>query len=263
MRSEKLRAMFERKELFAGTHCQIAEPIVTEIVCRQGFDFLWIDTEHSAIDRKDLNTMILAAHAADVPVFVRVTYCDPNYAKPILEMDPDGIIFPNVRNVEEAKLAVAAVRYPPEGIRGYGPQRANGYGEISNADWVGKESKKVWCIPQIEDYRAIDNLEAILAVPGIDALMIGPNDMSGSMGKLAQLSDPEVQRYFDMYVAKAKAAGVPVGTSFGYGGNDDSQIREWIKRGVDYICVGSDMSYLASGARTLAGTIRGIAKEVR
>ena len=263
MRSEKLLAKYKKKELFIGTHCQIPEPVIPELMGMQGFDFLWIDTEHSAIDRKDLNAMILAAHAADVAVLVRVHACEPVFTKAVLEMGPDGIIFPNVRNVEEARLAVASVRYPPDGIRGFGPQRANRYGAIPMNEWLASESKKVWCIPQIEDYRAVDNLEAILAVPGIDALMCGPNDLSGSLGKLTQMGDPEVKRYLDLYVAKGRAAGVPVGTSFGYGGQGDDAIREWIKRGVDYICVGGDLNYLKNGASHMYQTIKKIGEQER
>ncbi|MCC8190721.1 MAG: 4-hydroxy-3-methylbut-2-en-1-yl diphosphate synthase [Planctomycetes bacterium] len=256
MRSEALRAKFDRGEVFVGTHCQIAEPVIPEIFGMQGFDFLWIDVEHSAIDRKELNLMIMAAHLTEAAVLVRIPCCDPVQAKAILEMGPDGIIFPNVRDASEARLAVAAVRYPPDGVRGYGPQRATGYGRIPTGEWVERESKKVWCIPQIEDYRAVEHLEEILAVPGIDALVCGPMDLSGSMGKLTQLSDPEVQRVFDAFVAKSKRAGVPVGASFGYGANGDDLIAEWLGRGVDFLSVGSDFNFLAAGAAAVFSKVR-------
>lgn len=263
MRSEKLAAKYAKGELFIGTHCHIAEPVIPEILALQGFDFLWIDTEHSAIDYKDLNMMIMSAHLADTPALVRIPACTAVHAKTVLEMGPDGIIFPNVRSVEDVRTAVAAVRYPPDGVRGYGPQRAVRYGGISNEEWLARESKKVWCIPQIEDYRAIENMEELLAVPGIDALMIGPNDMSGTMGKLTQLDDPEVARYLDMYVKKGRAAGIPVGTSFGYGERGDEAIRKWVKRGVDFICVGSDLNFLAGGASALYKTIKKIGETER
>lgn len=264
MRTERLREMFDRKELFIGTHCQIAEPVIPELMAMQGFDFLWIDTEHSAIDRKDLNYMIMSAHLTRAAVFVRVTANNPDFVKPILEMGPDGIVFPNVRNPEDAERAVASVRYPPAGGRGFGPQRATSYGKIPNAEWVGRESGKVWCITQIEDFRAVDCLDDILAVPGIDAVMCGPYDMSGSLGKLTEVADPEVVAYYDKYAAKAKASGLPVGVSFGYGDSaSDAFIESWLRRGVDYICVGSDMNYLAGGAAHVHDTIVDIHKRLR
>ena len=262
MRSELLRKKYEAGELFFGTHCQIAEPVIPEMFGLQGFDFLWIDTEHSAIDRKELNLMIMSAHLTESAVIVRIPACDPVHAKAVLDMGPDGIVFPNVRDADEARLAVASVRYPPDGVRGYGPQRATRYGRIPGGEWVEKESKKVWCLVQIEDYKAVDKLDEILAVPGLDALICGPMDFSGSLGKLTKLNDPEVMGYFDVIVDKAKKARVPVGVSFGYSGQGNSQIVEWIRRGVDFMSVGSDFNYLTAGSALVYKTIKDTCKEL-
>jgi len=249
LKTEKLEQKLKDGQVLIGTHAHIAESVITHIIALQGFDILWIDTEHSAIDRRDLNHMLMAVAPTDTAAFVRVTWNDPQIVKPILEMGPDGIVFPNIRTKEEAELAVASVLYPPDGIRGYGPQRANMYGMIDNDEYLEHVAKKVWKIMQIEDWRTVERLEEILAVPGIDAIQIGPKDFSASMGKLKAF-DQEVWDMLQKLVEKCNKANVPIGTSFAYSGSTSPLIEKWISMGVNWINVNSDVTFLMEGAKT-------------
>ena len=262
MKGDILKEKFKNKELIIGTHITAPEPINIEIMAKAGFDVIWIDWEHAPIDRKDLNLMIMGVRTTDAAVFVRVPNNDEEYVKPALEMGPDGIIFPNVKNAEEAKKAIDCVYYPPFGKRGFGPHRAFDYGLMSAKQYVEEESRKTWVILQIEDYKTVENLEEILALEGVDAIQIGPNDLSGSLGLLPDVGNEKVQRYLDMLVEKCHKAGVLVGTSFGYGGSKcEEQVKQWLARGVDWINLGSDVNFLLTGSLETIATVKKAAAE--
>ena len=249
MKGDVLKEKFKNKELIIGTHITAPEPMNIEIMAKAGFDVIWIDWEHAPIDRKDLNLMIMGVRTTDSAVFVRVPNNKEEWVKPALEMGADGIIFPNVKNAVEAKKAIDCVYYPPFGKRGFGPHRAMEFGLMSAKEYVDVESKKVWVILQIEDYKTVENLEEILALEGVDAIQIGPNDLAGSLGLLPDSGHEKVQKYLDMLVEKCHKAGVLVGTSFGYGGSkSDEVIKQWLARGVDWVNVGSDVNCLLNGS---------------
>ena len=262
LKVEKLEQKLKDGQVLIGTHAHIAESVVTHIIAMQGYDILWIDTEHSAIDRKDLNHMLMAVAPTETAAFVRVTWNDPQIVKPILEMGPDGIVFPNIRTKEEAELAVASVLYPPDGIRGYGPQRANMYGMIDNKEYLEHVAKKVWKIMQIEDWRAVERLEEILAVPGIDAFQIGPKDLSASMGKISAF-DQEVWDVFQKLINKCNKANIPIGTSFAYGAGNASDVQKWLSMGINWINVNSDVTFLMDGAKSTLHTVQQSLKELK
>ena len=263
MQGDFLREKFKNKELIIGTHITAPEPINIEIMCKAGFDVIWIDWEHGPMDRKDINLMIMGVRTTKSAVFVRVPNNDEEYVKPALEMGVDGIIFPNVKNAVEAKKAIDCVYYPPFGKRGYGPNRGIDYGLISARDYVDNISKKTWVILQIEDYRTVENLEEILALEGVDAIQIGPNDLSGSLGLLPDTGHEKVQYYLDMLVEKCHKAGVLVGTSFGYGGSRaEAQIKEWLARGVDWINIGSDVNFILTGSLDTIAAVKKVQSEM-
>ena len=259
LKVEKLEQKLKEGQVLIGTHCHIAESVVAHIIALQGLDILWVDTEHSAIDRKDLNHILMAIAPTDTTAFVRVTWNDPQIVKPILEMGPDGIIFPNIRTKDEAELAVASVLYPPAGIRGYGPQRGSMYGMIGDEEYLGHVAKKIWKIMQIEDWQAVERLEEILDVPGIDAIQIGPNDLAASMGRLRNFNK-DVWDVLEKLVKKCNKANKPVGTSFGYSADNTDDLKRWISMGVNWINVNSDISFLAEGAKS---TLHGVKQALK
>ena len=242
----------EGKTIF-GTHTVLGNGVISELYGTVGFDVLWVDTEHGCIDRKDVLATIMGAAGTDMATFVRIPWNDMVMAKPILEMGCDGIIFPMVCSAEEARQAVAACEYPPDGIRGFGPYRCIRYGKTDAGEYVNHISKKIWKIIQIEHMKAVENLDEILAVKGIDLFIVGACDLSASMGLLPQTAHPKVKEVLDYIAAKMKAAGKHFGISMGY---DEEIVKDWIHRGADFIFVENEINYLYAGATAALGNLR-------
>ena len=244
---ERIEEKLRKNETIYGTHSAMGGAVTTEIYGTVGFDALWIDTEHGCIDKKDLLAAIMGAAGSDMVTFVRVPWNDMVQVKPILEMGCDGIIFPMITT------AVASCTYPPEGVRGFGPCRCMQYGKIDAQEYIHQYSKKIWKIMQIEHVRAVENLDEILKVEGIDLFIIGPCDLSGSMGLLAQTKHPKVKAMMDTIAAKLRAAGKPFGVSMGY---DEEAIQDWVARGASFLFADNDISYLYNGASATLSNLK-------
>lgn len=244
--------LFKIKEKLAsggfpiGTHCQIGEPIVTDILCNCGFDFIWLDGEHGSMDRKDINHQIVIVRGAGLAPFVRVPWNDHVQVKPVLDMGPAAIVFPFIRTVEEAKSAVASCKYPPAGIRGFGPIKANNYSTLDGNEYLEISKKEPWIILQIEHIDGVNNLSEIIKVEGVDTIVVGTNDMAGSIGLLGQTRHPEVLKLLDKIEDVCNKANFPFGASLWY---NEVMVKEWIDRGAKWICLDTDISYLVNGGR--------------
>jgi len=246
----KLKEKLSRGEKALGTHILFNESRITELVGSLGFDYLWIDTEHTALSLDDVERHLFAARLADVTALVRIPWNDPVRAKPILEMGPGGIIFPMVNSYEDAQRAVKSCLYPPRGNRGYGPRRASFYGMIPLEDYLKQAENEILRIIQIEHIDAVRDLDRILTIQEIDAYIIGPMDLSASIGKIGQLDDPEVCALFDEIITKVHTAGKPVGVSLGL--LDEAGIEKWKKRGVDLISLACESDFIiAQGSKLL------------
>lgn len=257
-RIDSIEEKLKNGKIVFGTHTVLGGAVTAEIYGTVGYDVLWIDAEHGCIDKKDILATIMGAAGTEMATFVRVAWNDMVLAKPILEMGCDGIIFPMVTTAEEARAAVAACTYPPDGIRGFGPYRSLQYGKIPAKDYVEKYSKKIWKVIQIEHIRAVENLKEIAQVDGIDLFVIGPCDLSASMGLLPQLSHPDVKKVMDQIAAELRAAGKPFGVSIAY---DEEMVREWIARGASFIFADNDTGYLFSGASATLDNLRRVSAE--
>lgn len=255
---DRIEEKLSRGETVFGTHTVLGGAVTAEIYGHTGFDVLWIDAEHGCMDKKDILATIMGAAGTPMCTFVRVAWNDMVLAKPILEMGCDGIIFPMVNTAEEARAAVAACKYPPAGIRGFGPYRCMQYGKIPAKDYVEHYSKKVWTVVQIEHMDAVNNLDEILQVEGIDLFVVGACDLSASMGLLPQVGHPEVKKVLDLIASKCKAAGKRFGISMGY---HEKTVNEWLNRGASFIFVENDVGYLYSGASAALANLRRITDE--
>jgi len=242
-----------------GTHVQSAEISIAEQMGILGYEFVWIEGEHSPLDKQNIQVNMIACKAGNTAAFVRIPWNDPVLAKPILEMGPDGIVFPFISSAKEARAAVAACQYPPKGIRGFGPRRANGYGTMPNAEYLAGVDASFLKIMQIEHIDAVDNLEEILAVDGVDTVVAGPNDLSGSLGLLGQTRHPDVLKQFDRMAEKCNRAGVPFGVSTGM--LDRVTITEWLNRGVGWISIGNEASFISQAGSETLKTVREMAKK--
>lgn len=240
----KVKEKISKGELVIGTSVSLADPIVSEILCGCGFDFIWIEGEHSTLDKRDIDMHIMAVSKSGIAPFVRVAWNDPVIVKPVLDMGPAAVIFPFVKTSEEAKLAVSSCKYPPRGIRGFGPIRANEYSIMDNEKYLKLSEKEPWVIVQIEHVDAVNNLEQILKVEGIDSILVGPNDLSGSVGLLGQTRHPEVKKLLDNIAKECNKAKIPFGAAMGF---NIENITDWINRGISWIALDDDFSYLVSG----------------
>ncbi len=233
-------------EKLIGFEVDLCDPCISEMVGQVGFDYLWIDSEHEAMDYETILMHIIAAKAGGSASIVRIPSNEPYLAKRILEMGPDGIIFPQVSNAQELKKAMDACIYPPNGTRGFGPRRACGYGRENLFDYIREAPDRMCRFAQIEHIDAVNDLDEMLKVPYVDGFIVGPCDLSGSIGHLNDIFCSENLELIDTVVRKCQAAGMPVGVAVGATSEED--MRFWFDRGMQFISAGSDISAIVSKA---------------
>ncbi|MEK0085769.1 HpcH/HpaI aldolase family protein [Benzoatithermus flavus] len=208
----RLKRRIARGERVYGAWLSLASPAVAELMAAVGFDFLIVDQEHGAGSLQDAAHMLRASAAVGCPAIVRVPWNDQVYLKRILDLGAQSLMIPMVETAEEAAAAVAACRYPPRGRRGYAApaMRCSGYGTAEG--YVARAHEELFLIVQIESAAAAERAEAIAAVDGVDMVLIGVNDLAGSIGRLEQLDHPEVDALVRRAEAGIRAAGKPLGT---------------------------------------------------
>ncbi len=184
-----LKQRMINKELTVGSWITLAHPAIAEIMARAGFDWLVVDLEHSVITIREAGELIRVIDLSGIAPLVRLSTNDPTQIKRVMDAGAHGVIVPMVNSAEEAKKAVDAVRYPPKGHRGVGLARAQGYGSSFKKyrEWLDQESI---VIVQIEHINAVENLDAIMSVEGVDGFIVGPYDLSGSLETPGQFEDP-------------------------------------------------------------------------
>ncbi|MGH0054106.1 MAG: HpcH/HpaI aldolase family protein [Sphaerochaetaceae bacterium] len=239
-----------RKKLQNGTalggHVFLNDPAITEAFARYGYDFIWIDAEHGPFDKQNLLMHVMAANAGGAGAFVRVASQEMEAIKPVLEMGIDGIIIPMVLDEHEAQRVLEQCLYPPKGIRGFGPRRAIQYNNQDVQIYLQQSDESFVRIIQIEHVQAVEHIKAILSLPALDAIIIGPNDLSGSIGQLGNPLHPEVLSLVETTIKAAKEAEKPVGVSIA---PDVQTIETYKSLGVDFFSCGDDISFLHQGAR--------------
>ena len=205
-----LKKRLKAGELTIGSWITIANLSVAEIMAKAGFDWLTVDMEHSAITLSEAQKLIQTIELSGVVPLVRVGENNPNLIKRVMDMGSHGVIVPMVNSKEDAIKAFSAVKYPLLGIRGVGLARAQGYGFDFERyrNWVNKESV---VIIQIEHIEAVNNLEDILSVEGIDAFIIGPYDLSGSLGRLGDFDCPQMLSALKRIKEVSKSFKIPMG----------------------------------------------------
>ncbi|HXK33241.1 MAG TPA: aldolase/citrate lyase family protein, partial [Dehalococcoidia bacterium] len=241
MRKNTVKEKWRRGEIVYGAWLGIPSALSAEIVARQGYDYACVDMQHGAIDFADAYDMIVAISGTETMPFVRVPWNEFGIINKVLDAGAMGVIIPMVNTPEEAQACVRACRYAPEGARSYGPTRAamwagDGYFEQANAE--------IACIPMVETREAVARLDEILAVEGIDAVYVGPADLSVSLGMTPGLRNPgewEAAR-----VTIAEACG-KYGIAAGMHAPDPSLYRFHEAAGYRMITAMSDMVALTEG----------------
>lgn len=236
-----LRQKIENKEKIIGTLVCLTDPCLCEIVGNTGYDCVWIDTEHTYMSPKDVLCHLNASRSVNIPAVVRLPQSDLTETKRILEMGPDGIIFPMVRTVEEIKELVNFTLYPPYGNRGFGPIRAIGYGKTDAKEYVDKKSLDLCRFIQIEHKDAIENLEEIVKIPYIDGYIFGANDLSGSLGEPLQVFEEKTFSQIKHAVQILKKHNKYIGIA---GGMNEKDIKIWTSLEIDMLFAGGDWNFL-------------------
>ena len=245
-RTASLKARLARGDVIVGTFVKTPSPIVVEVLGLTELDCLCLDTEHAPFDRGTLDSCLLAARASRMDVLVRVPSAAPEHILNALDCGATGIVVPHVRSAEEARACVRASHYGPGG-RGYaGSSRAAAYATTPMTRFLAESATHTVVVAQIEDPEAVDDIEAIAAVPGIDALFIGRVDLTVGYGA-SSLDDPRVVAAVEAVCQAGRRAARPVGMFL----SRISDVAQWRAKGATLFLLGSDHSFLMSGAAAL------------
>ncbi len=254
MNINPLKRALSRHEITYGCWVTLAHPLIPEILSHAGFDWLTMDMEHSSIDLADLLPLIISTQANGMVPLVRIGENDPNLIKRVMDAGAYGVIVANIHSAREAQQAIDSVKYPPYGKRGVGLYRAQRYGWGFEAykKWLAKESV---VIIQIEHIDAVNDIEKIFAVEGIDAFLIGPYDLSASMGKPGEFHDKKVEAAIAKVLAAGKHHRIPAGfhaVAF----NTQEAIRRR-RQGFKFLGFSLDSIILGESAARALKTIKG------
>eukprot|EP00462_Mataza_sp_D1_P011022 CAMPEP_0175149584 /NCGR_PEP_ID=MMETSP0087-20121206/17330_1 /TAXON_ID=136419 /ORGANISM="Unknown Unknown, Strain D1" /LENGTH=275 /DNA_ID=CAMNT_0016435303 /DNA_START=85 /DNA_END=912 /DNA_ORIENTATION=- len=224
---------------------------IAEMLTYAGYDWIVVDMEHSPNMLSDVLLQLQVAQPGNAEPMVRVPWNEPVIVKQVLDLGCQTILFPLVNSKKEAEAAVAATRYPPHGIRGVmSLARMNAYGKT--ADYYHKAADELCVVVQAETIEAVNAIPEIASVDGVDAVFIGPSDLSASMGYLGQSSHPEVHAAIKRAIQACKDNNIPAG--FLSGNEDDAKMA--IDAGATFTAIGSDMSILTKNATALCAKFK-------
>ncbi|MFH1566408.1 MAG: aldolase/citrate lyase family protein [Gemmatimonadota bacterium] len=249
---EVFRQRLARGEVLLGTGVTLADPQASDALA-DAVDFLWVDLEHAAMSPEALRGHLLACRSRRRAAVVRVPGSDTAFIKPVLDAGAPGLVVPQVRSVEEVRNVVADCRYSPAGRRGFGPQVPSDYGRRGGPEYVARANASVFVTVMVETVEAVEAIDAIVAVPGLDSVVLGPYDLSGSLGVLGQVEHPSVVEAMLRVIAAARKRGLPVGSGMGA---DPEYALLQASRGVQWLQIGGDLGYLVQFADRLMGDVR-------
>ena len=243
---ESFLAKIREGRMPLGAAITFTDPAVTEVACASGLDFMWFDGEHGEFGRETAMLHLMAVKGTGVASLYRVPACDHTEIKRVIDFAPAGIIIPMVLTAEDAARAVDACRYPIHGgSRGVGPRRGLDYGAGDAAAYFEASAREPLVMIQLEHLEAARNLDKILEVPGIDAIIVGPFDFSMSMRKPGQFHDPEFVSVIDDCCRKIREKGLLLGCY------TECDFDLWRKRGVQFMAIKNDTNALMLGFRQM------------
>jgi 2-keto-3-deoxy-L-rhamnonate aldolase RhmA len=238
-----------RGEAAFGVTLTIADPFVAEVMAAQAFDFLMIDTEHSPMSSYQLQNQLIALRTSQAAILVRVPEHDENSVMQALDLGAGGVVIPHVETGGECAAAVRAALYPPRGTRGVGPRRA---ARLTNRErYFRRANDDTFIGVMLESGPAVENIDDILAVPGLGGVIIGTEDLAASLGHLNDVRHDDVAKAIEQITQRCAAAGVPFGR---YAPSADAADR-LIESGARLITVGSDLLFLEQGMRSAADRV--------
>ena len=244
------RSRLTAGEFLAGTMLTLASPEVAELLAEVGFDWLFVDAEHSPMGPAQLQ-LIMQGAGREMPCLIRLPSSGEVAIKKALDSGAAGIIVPQINSAQAAEAVVQMAKYAPDGQRGVGVGRAHGYGQHFQ-EYVSTANEETTVVVQAEHIEAVRNIDEIAAVPGIDAVLVGPYDLSASLGKLGQVNDPEVRTAIDRVTDACLQRGVKLGIF----GMTAGAVKPYIEAGYTLIVAGIDTALLGQAAGKLLAQIR-------
>lgn len=243
----ELKEKLKNGEKILGTLVCLTDPCLCEIMGNIGYSCVWIDTEHTYMSYKDVLCHLNAAKASGISSIIRLPQNDLTATKKILEMGPDGIIFPMVKSYDDAISLIDMTLYPPLGTRGFGPMRAIKYGMEDAKEYVEKKSLDMCRFVQIEHIDMINELEKIAEIPYIDGFIFGPNDLSGSVGEMLDIFGDKTIDSIKRAVNILKAHNKPYGFAIGM---DEEILKKWNEFEPNMIFSGGDWNFIYNQAKS-------------
>jgi 2-keto-3-deoxy-L-rhamnonate aldolase RhmA len=237
---QNFRNRLRKKELLVGTMITLTSPESAEILAGAGFDWFFIDGEHGTFDASELQAIIGRVDRL-IPSLVRIPVAEEVYIKKALDVGAAGIVVPQVNSATTAEKVVSYCRFPPEGRRGVGLGRAYGYGS-SFKEYIEGSNENISVVIQAEHEEAVNNINEIVLVKGIDAILIGPYDLSASLGRMGEITHPDVQEAIEQIADACHAAKIPLGIF----GTDVAAVRPFIDKGFTLIIAGTDGLFLGN-----------------
>ena len=250
MLAAKIKRKFEKGQVSIGSWMSMAHESIAEILASAGYDWVVIETEHTAIDVSEVLRLIMAIEGRGAIPLVRLAWNDPIQAKAVLDAGAAGVLVPMVNTIADARQAVMSVKYPPEGFRGVGLARAQGYG-LDFDEYVGAANRDGLLIVQIEHIDAVNNIDEIVSVPGIDGTFIGPYDLSLSMGLPGQLDHPKIAEAKQRVLEATLAQGLAPGIHLVHPDTAENDLIHAVEAGYKFIALGTDILFLGDSARNL------------
>ena len=251
MRPNPIRDLWGQGKVILNSWLAIPNGFSAELMARQGWDTITIDMQHGMVDYQSVLPMLISISTTDVAPMVRVPWNEPSIIMKVLDSGAYGIIAPMVNTVAEAEALASAAHYPPQGRRSFGPTRAVHY---AGADYASKANDVIVVFAMIETREGLDNLEEILKVPGIDAIYVGPSDLSLSLGCQAKLDglDKEAAEAVEHIRVKTQESGKFIGIHTG--STQGALVR--VEEGFNLVTVGSDVRFILAGAQEAVKTMR-------
>jgi 2-keto-3-deoxy-L-rhamnonate aldolase RhmA len=252
----RTKELLSAGKVAVGAQLRFGSPAIAELMALAGFDWIIIDTEHAPQTPNGVLAQIQAISRTDTTPLVRIGNLDTSLIRLYLDMGAMGIVIPFINTAEEARLAARACRYPPAGTRGYGPWRADKYG-LDPDYFVVANDNTLFC-PIIEDVKAVENIDAILAVEGVDAPFVGGVDLSVSLGVPLQVEHARVQDAVQSVVEAAKRAGKPAGIHTAGTLDERADFERRVKQGFRMMLLTTDQFLVRASAASLLDSVSGL-----
>lgn len=245
---EKVVKKIREGKIVCGVCVSLNDPAVSELVGMAGYDFVWIEGEHGAMGRSEMQNLMIGAHAGGAAAVIRLPYTDAALVRPVMDMGPDIIGFPFINTAEDARRAVSACTYPPRGVRGWNPQRAGRYGQMGQSTYVERADGETLKMMIVEQEEGFHNIEEIVNVKGVDLIVLGPGDLSVGMGLKGKQDDPRIGKMMSHAAETCVKYKKPF---LAWPSMTEQSLREWEEKGASLFGFPQDSFFISQAIMKL------------